>query len=226
MTPVEERRRAAEQAIAAAQRATDGPRTVAAAAVPPPDPASSGAPSPSDPASSGAAPARDQAMSGAGTDDEAQRAFAFLLRSTQRRPQTEAELRDRLRAREFGPEAVEAALARARAVRAIDDAAFAQAWVADRGEGRGFGEVRLRLELQRRQVPEDLIEAALEPLRARDDYSTAVELARARAQRLPARLEPVAVSRRLAAYLGRRGYPAGLARRAAATAAGTDREWD
>lgn len=153
-------------------------------------------------------------------------AFAFILRSTANRPQTEAELVAKLAGRDVTDAAVTRALQRARAVGAVDDAAFAEAWVEDRGRRRGYGQRRLRQELRRRQVPEVIAEAALAPLDQRDELAVATDLARQRAQQLPASLQPEAVARRLVGFLARRGYPEGLARRAAITASGLDREWD
>lgn len=154
------------------------------------------------------------------------KAVGFLLRSTANRPQTEAELAAKLRARNVDDVVVTAALQRARDSGVVDDAAFAAAWVEDRGRRRGYGLARLRRELRRRQVPEHVAQAALATLEGRDELAVATDLARQRAQQLPASLQPEAVARRLVGFLARRGYPEGLARRAAITASGLDRDWD
>lgn len=154
------------------------------------------------------------------------KALQFVLRSTANRPQTEAELATKLRGRQFDDAVVGTALERARRMGAVDDAAFAAAWVEDRGRRRGYGLARLREELRRRQVPDGVVDAALAALEQRDELAVAMDLARRRAQQLPASLEPDAVARRLVGFLARRGYPEGLARRAAITASGLDREWD
>ncbi|MPZ88806.1 MAG: regulatory protein RecX, partial [Nitriliruptorales bacterium] len=72
-----------------------------------------------------------------GEVDAVGNAVTLILRSTQHRPQTEAELRAKLAAREVPNGIAEAALDRARAAGAVDDAAFAAAWVEDRGRRRG-----------------------------------------------------------------------------------------
>lgn len=151
---------------------------------------------------------------------------AFVLRSTQQRPQSEAEVRAKLRARAVDDDDADQVLARAKELGAVDDDAFARAWVADRGQARGYGGARLRQELRRRLVPEALIAGALAVLDQRDDEAVATALAKERYARLPARLEPAAVARRLAAALVRRGYPPGLAQRVAITVSGLDRRWD
>ena len=153
-------------------------------------------------------------------------AVKFVLRSTRTRPQTEAELRAKLRAREHPDDVIDAAVARATELGAIDDVAFARAWVNDRALGRGYSALRVREELRRRAVPEPVIDTALQVLEARDDLAVATELARARAQRMPATLAPEVVARRVVAFLGRRGYPEGLARRVALQVSGLDHEWD
>jgi regulatory protein len=153
-------------------------------------------------------------------------AVAFILRSTRQRPQTESEIAAKLTARAYEPDVCDAALARARELGAVDDAAFARAWVTDRGQGRGYGVPRLRQELARRGVPEIVAEQALAVLAERDVVAVATELARERMRRLPDSLEPEAVARRLVGFLARRGYEHGLARRVALTVSGLDRAWD
>lgn len=173
--------------------------------------------------------ATDETPAGEGTpatEKAVGRALQFVLRSTANRPQTEAELADKLRSRDFDDEVVGAALQRARRIGAVDDGAFAAAWVEDRGRRRGYGLARLRQELRRRQVPDGVADAVLAGLEERDELAVATDLARRRAQQLPASLRPEVVARRLVAFLARRGYPEGLARRAAITASGLDRQWD
>lgn len=159
-------------------------------------------------------------------DDEVRGALAFVLRSTRQRPQTQAEIERKLEARLIGPDVRREAIARAKRLGAIDDAAFARAWVADRGEGRGYGIPRLREELARRGVPDPLVDQALDLVADRDALAVATDLARDRLRRLPGGLEAEAVARRLVGYLVRRGYEHALARRVAITVSGLDREWD
>ena len=160
------------------------------------------------------------------TADAVASAVQFVLRSTKARPQTEAELRGKLAGRGHPDAVVDAALDRARTLGAVDDAAFARAWVNDRGIGRGYSSLRLREELRRRGVPDGTIETALATMETRDDLEVATELARSRAQRMPASLDPEVVARRLLGFLGRRGYPEALARRVAIQVTGLDRQWD
>ncbi len=159
-------------------------------------------------------------------DREVEAAVGFILRSTRQRPQTEAELAAKLRDRDVPAHSIKAALARARELGAVDDAAFARAWVTERGEQRGYGAARLRQELVRRQVPDPVIDLALTQLADRDEEATATQLASERFARLPDSLEAEKVASRLVAFLVRRGYPQGLARRVALRVSGLDRQWD
>ncbi len=120
------------------------------------------------------------------------------------------------------------ALRRAETLGALDDAAFARAWVSDQGLRRGFATPRLRHELRRRLVPAPVVEAALAALDDRDDRDAATALARARAATLPASLAPPVVARRLEGFLVRRGYPPGVARPVAIAVSGMEayRAWD
>ena len=162
------------------------------------------------------------------TDDReaTARAVTFVLRSTKARPQTAAELRRKLADQDYDTTVIDAAIVRATGLGAIDDAAFARAWVADRGLVRGYSVSRLRQELRRRQVPQPQIDDALAQLQDRDDLAVATDLARARAQRMPPTLAPDAVARRLLGFLARRGYSEALARRVAIDVSGLDRQWD
>jgi regulatory protein len=158
--------------------------------------------------------------------EPARAALAFILRSTQARPQTEAEIRAKLRRREVAPEDADAAVAEAKRIRAIDDAAFAAAWVEDRGRKRGMGAPRLRQELERRQVPDHVVDSALTALDDRDDLAAATALATARAATFPATLPPETAARRLTGYLARRGYTPAQAQRVAIEVSGLGRHWD
>ena len=154
------------------------------------------------------------------------KAVAFGLRSTSNRPQTVAEITTKLHSRFDDGCVVEAAVAQLTAAGALDDRVFAQMWVEDRGRRRGYGIARLRQELTRRLVPDEIAEAALADLEDRDEVATA--LARKRFATLPSKLEPAAAARRLQAYLVRRGYGPGLANKIAIQVSGLDRhrDWD
>ena len=153
-------------------------------------------------------------------------ALAQLVRSTSQRPLTVAEARDLLLAKDHPEPLVRAVIAQATATRILDDRAFAQAWVEDRGIKRGYGRDRLQRELQRRQVDQADIDLALDALEEHDEVAQATDLARKRAQGMPATLEPHKVAQRLVGFLLRRGFPSHVAHDVARRVTAMDREWD
>ena len=176
--------------------------------------------------SAGATPGAAPGAADGVLDEETRQAYAYVLRSTQQRPQTRAEVAAKLRRREVDAAAADAALGRAEAVGAIDDRVFARAWVEDRGRKRGYGQARLRRELRDRQVDDALVDEALAALDDRDDLAAATELAAERARQAGVGTDPAKVARRLVGYLVRRGYPPAVAQRAAISVTGLDRGWD
>jgi regulatory protein len=109
-------------------------------------------------------------------------------------------------------EAAEAVLARLADVGLIDDAAFARAWVESRHHARGLSRRALTLELERRGVPGEDVQAAVGALDPDAEIATARRLV---AKALPGTRgrPPQARVRRLVGLLARRGYSAPLAYR-------------
>ena len=146
---------------------------------------------------------------------EAHEAAAAALRLLRYRPRSEHELRERLLAREYAPEAVDEAVSRLRVWGLVDDAEFAEEWVRGRRRRRGRSRGALERELRNKGVAERHITGAVASIDDSDDREQATELVRARLARKPASSQSVAdlqgEKRRLLAYLARRGYPTGLA---------------
>lgn len=139
-------------------------------------------------------------------------ARSIVLQRLSTAPQTRAQL-DAAMARKDVPDDVRAhVLDRFTEVGLVDDAAFAQAWVGSRHNGRGLAKRALGHELRQRGVDPQLIDEAVEALPAEQEEEMARALV---ARRLPStrRLDPAARTRRLAAMLARKGYPSGLAYR-------------
>lgn len=174
----------------------------------------------------GEGPDRDAATQDAVLPQGGQAALTFLIRSTSSRPLSAAEAHAKLVARQYPEDVAQAVMARAMAMRLIDDQAFARAWVNDRGVNRGYGRQRLLRELRRRKIDDAVIEAALQSLDEVDEVGQATELARARAQTMPASLEPHKVAGRLVGYLARRGYSSAIAHQVARHVTAMDRDWD
>jgi regulatory protein len=121
------------------------------------------------------------------------------------RPRSEKELRDRLRQKDYAPETIDAVLERVRGWGYLDDADFAQRWVANRIEHRPRGRRLLEQELRQKGIDRDTISDTLEEADL-DETAAAIELAEKSAARLRA-LEPDVARRRLTGQLARRGFP-------------------
>ncbi len=143
-------------------------------------------------------------------DDPESVARLICLRLLTAAPRTQAELAAALRQRGIPDSAAQAVLARFAAVKIIDDATFARAWVESRHHGRGLAGRALGAELRRKGVAPNDIVGALEELAPGQELATARELV---ARRLPGTSgQPgPARMRRLTGLLARKGYGPGLA---------------
>jgi len=134
--------------------------------------------------------------------DAEEAAYRRALRLISRRPRSEHELgiifnRNRV------PNAVqEAVFTRLREAHLVDDRAFAEAWVENRREFRPRSAKALQVELRKKGVPQEAIEAALE------DYSDedAAYKAAGKAARRWKNSDYKEFQQRVGAYLSRRGF--------------------
>lgn len=135
------------------------------------------------------------------------------------RARSEAELRQRLRRKEFPDDVVEACLTELVEKGFVDDAAFSASFVRDRVRGRPRGSRRLVQELRAKGVELKTAASAVEETLAAEDVTElelARDAARAWARRAfggrgrPAQMDAesrLAARRRLYGYLARRGFP-------------------
>ncbi len=124
-----------------------------------------------------------------------------------RRDHSSAELTRKLDARGFPPQEIETAIARLQQLAYLDDRRYAEQWAARAvREGKAVGP-RLRLELRRRGIPPDAIDAALAACSEELDerQSIADLLARRFAGFDPATAAPNE-KRRLIGWFQRRGF--------------------
>jgi regulatory protein len=120
------------------------------------------------------------------------------------------ELRDKLARKAYAPEQVAALIDDLSSIGLLDDAKYAQLWVDSRTALKPMGGSRLRAELARKGVARELIDRALSDSREdRDEDGAALELARKKLRALHS-LDPDSARRRLAGFLGRRGYSGGV----------------
>jgi regulatory protein len=161
-----------------------------------------------------AEPGRARRSARAATAEEAERdpvaaAREAALRLLTVRARSRAELERRLGQRELPQEAVTAALDRLEAVGLVDDAAFAKAYAESRAAG-GMDAAVIARDLRSRGVAPDLAARAIGAAVPADEQAARCrQVAEVRLARL-AGLRPEVQFRRLAGYLDRRGYPAGL----------------
>jgi regulatory protein len=153
-------------------------------------------------------------------DEKAAKLAAFELLAM--KAWSTRELAQRLRRRGAAPDVAQSVVADLRTRGYLDDDAFARAWAQARAEGRRVGSLRLRQELSAKGIPRELIAAAVEAAFAESpELERALEAGR---RRLPTlrRTAPDRAPAKLAAYLLRRGYPPGVARRAVKQLLATD----
>jgi regulatory protein len=137
-------------------------------------------------------------------------AFASALRRLSRRDHSEAELRAKLLDEGHEVEAVDDAVARAKAARYVDDKTYAERYTRSRLVLQGKGRGHIRHGLRRRGVAGTLVDGALRQAAADGLEQEALDAVAAKYWRLHARVAPPDRLRRLWAFLIRRGFPAGL----------------
>lgn len=160
--------------------------------------------------------------------DAAERAYDRALRFLSYRPRSRDEIERYFHRRGVDAAAAEAALARLERNGLINDAEFAGFWVDNRQRFSPRGTRALRSELRQKGVQAEVIDAALAELP--DEAQAAYEAGRRRARSL-SQLDQAEFSRKMLAFLQRRGFGYEAARDAIqrlwdepaeADAAGTD----
>lgn len=139
--------------------------------------------------------------------DEGKRAREIALGILARRDTTAAELSRKLKDKGIDAPLVNEAVARCREWGYLDDRRFARQWAESAiRNGRGFGP-RLRLELERRGVPPDVVADVLAALsREYDEMETLTALLAKRFTGFNAATATDREKRRVVQYLQRRGF--------------------
>ena len=147
--------------------------------------------------------------------EELERCYATAVRILKYRFNSEGELRRKLRSKQFEKDDIEAVILRLRSEKWLDDDRYAAAFVRSRANKR-VGGLRIRRELQAAGVSEDSAKQAVtqnvDPEREHDALR---ELGRKRARMLVRRhgeeyLTTTEGRNKLAGYLLKQGYDAGL----------------
>lgn len=199
------------------QLATEAPPVVPGEGV---DPGAPGSASTTPDTAPDTAPTRAPAELG----DEVARAMAFIQRSTASTPAAGGRLERKLRSRDIPGAAIRLAMADARAQGLVDDAALADALV-EEGRDKGHAPRRLRADLRKRELADNVIDAAMARIGDRDPEAVAFDVA-ARKAREYRGLDAETAFRRLVGFLARRGHNEGLARKVARQVVFDDRETD
>ena len=92
---------------------------------------------------------------------ESERAIDLAYRAVARRDLTVAELRTRLERKRVAPEAIDDAVAELQETGFLDDARYARQFAEDKREIDQWGTDRIAMDLRRRGIPPQLIDAAL-----------------------------------------------------------------
>ena len=113
---------------------------------------------------------------------EEQRAVDLAYRALGRRERTVVELRAYLERKRVEPEAIEHAVAELQAAGFLDDARYAARFAEDKRTLERWVSERIELDLRRRGVADDLIDAAVAAQPRADELGAALELL---AERMP-----------------------------------------
>lgn len=134
--------------------------------------------------------------------DHFQSCFNAALRYLGYRPRSEAEIKERLRKRGYDSNCTETAVSRLKEQGLVDDIAFARFWKENRESFSPRSRRLTALELRRKGLNNDIITDITGEI---DDSENAYRAALKKA-RLLAPTDDTIFNRRLAAYLGRRGF--------------------
>ncbi|MQA14338.1 MAG: regulatory protein RecX [Pseudonocardiaceae bacterium] len=148
----------------------------------------------------------------AGRGDPVAAAQDLCLRLLSARSRSRAELADAMRRKGILDETAAAVLDRYVDVGLVDDDAFAAAAVRSGHAHRGLGQRALRAELRRKGVADDVAQQAVAAIGPENEEQRARELVRRKLRTATAR-DDVALVRRLAGMLARKGYSEGMALR-------------
>jgi len=136
-------------------------------------------------------------------DEDFSRCYEAALRFLDYRPRSEAELRDHLLyKRKCGAAIVKLVLVRLKQMGLVDDRVFALNWAIDRVTFKQKSSAMIRHELLQKGIDVETVKLVIADI---DDEANALKAGIKKA-RLLSKLNFLEFSRRLAPYLGRRGY--------------------
>lgn len=151
----------------------------------------------------------DPAGSERGEPDPHAVARKIVLRQLSMGPRTRRQLEDTLRDKDCAPQVAARVLDRMSEVGLVDDEAYAEMFVRSKQETKGLAATALRQELRRKGVADEVVDAALEDIQPEHEKEQARQLV-ARRLRTMRGLDREVQTRRLAAFLARKGYGPGV----------------
>ena len=138
-------------------------------------------------------------------EDERQRAVDSAARFLSYRPRSTHEVRQNLARKGIDSAVIDAAVERLLALGYLDDAAFADFWVPDRGAFKPIARRALRHELRQKGVADPVIDETLAQV---DEHETVYRAAEAQARKLRGSTRQ-AFEAKLGSFLQRRGFSYG-----------------
>lgn len=154
-------------------------------------------------------------------EDKVQLAKEAALKALAARDLTRKELVERLIAKRTSAIIAEAAVLQLEELGIVDDRRTAGEYARSRLARGPVARSLLEAELLERGLDPGLVQAVLhDALQGQDEENEALELARDKVRRSPARLSPDDIRRRTFAFLIRRGFDEDICRQAVETAAG------
>lgn len=154
----------------------------------------------------------DEAKTSVTIESERERAREIALRMLNHSPRSGREVHDRLTSREVDEQVADEVVKRFSDVGLINDVEYAATLVRTRHDERGQARRAIAHELSRRGIDEVTAQGALSQIDDDDEAQRAREIVDRRLQSMTDVSDDRAL-RRLAGYLGRRGYPGPLAMR-------------
>lgn len=144
--------------------------------------------------------------------DQFERGQSIALNYLSSCARTVQQVRDRLAKGEIDEPVIEAVVEWLLSYGYLDDAGFARAWVASRGDRKRLSQRGLRVELTRKGLPRELIEEVMAEEEPEAEEARAHRLAEEWVAKLRRRgTDPAVLARKAAAAVQRRGFSSSVA---------------
>lgn len=144
----------------------------------------------------------DEKIAALQAEDGCEVAYQHALKFIGYRPRSEREIRQNLSEHKIAEEVISGVVERLRQGGLVDDAAFAQNWVENRGDFRPRSRRALAIELRQKGIADEVVEQAIAET---DDAEMAYQAAVKQARKLN-RLDWPEFRRKLGGFLARRGF--------------------